>query len=247
MSERFWQKVQRGGPDDCWLWLGRPTADGFGRMRVNGRQELAHRVAWVISGGCLAYRVVIGQVCGNRLCVNPSHLQNGSVPPDAASLATRFWSKVNKAAGHGPDGNCWVWTGQRSNGYGKVWTFEDGRNQWAHRVSWRLAHGADPGQASVCHACDNRACVRPDHLFLGTHADNMRDMAKKGRSGAVVHPEAVERGEARYSAKLDADRVRTIRKRSAEGVGVRALAEEYGVNTGTISNVVRRKRWRHIE
>lgn len=87
----------------------------------------------------------------------------------------RFWAKVDKGDG------CWEWTGGRANrGYGHVEPVR-GQNRSAHRVSWELTNGPIPDGLWVLHRCDNPPCVRPSHLFLGTHADNMRDMEAKGR------------------------------------------------------------------
>ena len=99
----------------------------------------------------------------------------------------RFWSKVRKGDG------CWEWAGCRSKGYGKIALgLESGlpkgkRVVKAHRVSWLIHFGPIPDGLFVCHRCDNPPCVRPDHLYLGTCADNSRDMIRKGR-GAVQRP-----------------------------------------------------------
>jgi hypothetical protein len=84
--------------------------------------------------------------------------------------AARFWPKVRK------DRGCWVWTGATTTtGYGRL------SGQPAHRLSWEIHHGPIPAGLFVCHRCDNPGCVRPDHLFLGTHEANMADMVAKGR------------------------------------------------------------------
>lgn len=152
-----------------------------------------------------------------------------------------FWSRVNKSE------NCWLWTGPtRGRGYG-AW-----KNTYAHRYSYRLAFGDVPESLSVLHRCDVPACVNPNHLFLGTHQENMEDMKAKHRSQSGdqnpsrKHPELMSRGTDRWNAKLNPEAVRQMRSLAETGMQVSAIAKKYGVNRLTARSVVKRLTWRHV-
>jgi len=156
-------------------------------------------------------------------------------------LAQRFWSKVDKS------GDCWIWTASYGSvGYGQFGIA--GKLHGAHRVAYELVHGPIPEGLRVLHRCDNRACVRPDHLFLGTQADNMADMHSKGRGYSYFrqYPERVLRGEQQHAAKLTDDVVRKIRRLHADGLNYPELAARFGVCKQSICNIVRRHTWRHV-
>lgn len=147
----------------------------------------------------------------------------------------RFWAKVRK----GDDSQCWEWVGSRAKaGYG---TFGlDRGTVTAHRFSWEMRNGPIPDGMFVCHRCDNRACVNPSHLFLGSAADNNTDMWTKGRaSGGSV-------GERNHRALLTDDDVRDIRRRADAGEGRRSIAATYGVHKDTVGAVITGKNWRHV-
>lgn len=148
-----------------------------------------------------------------------------------------------------PNCGCWLWLGHLSlkSGYGlfRMTPRTEDRAIGAHRASWALHRGAIPEGMFVCHKCDNRACVNPDHLFLGTGNDNMADAARKGRmnwkKGAPLRN--FPKGEWHHKAKLIARDVREIRASSDKGVD---LARLYGVTPTNITRIRKRKVWRHI-
>ena len=129
-------------------------------------------------------------------------------------------------------GPCVEWEGAKCRGYGRV-----GKSQYAHRAAWERANGNIPKGICVLHKCDNPACVNVDHLFLGTHADNMADMVKKGRSPR-------SNGEKDGNSKLTEDQVRAIR---TDNRLHRKIAAEYGVTRANISYIKRRNTWRHLD
>jgi hypothetical protein len=157
----------------------------------------------------------------------------------------RFWSMLNKTD------TCWLWTGgQNRNGYGQ-WSFRS-RPTVTHRIAWMLTHGPIPEGMQVLHRCDVRLCCNPDHLFLGTTADNMRDKTEKGRQvrgeahWARSQPEKVRRGETNNKAKLTDETVLSLRARyKAGGISYRKLAVEYGLNRTTVLRILQRKLWAH--
>ena len=156
------------------------------------------------------------------------------------TLLERFNEKYMKE----PDSGCWLWLAARSSyRYGCIGV---PRNRCsypvkftmvhAHRVSWQLHRGKIPKGLSVLHKCDIPLCVNPNHLFLGTQEDNVRDMEKKKRAR---HP----RGEKAGRAKLTEAKVRTIRKSKKP---VKELADKYGVTRGAIRFILLRVSWRHV-
>ena len=151
----------------------------------------------------------------------------------------RFWSKVDKTGSNG----CWVWTGAK-NGSGRPFSGigQGNKVRLAHRLSYEFAYGPIPEGLLVCHHCDNPACVRPDHLFLGTQSDNLRDAYRKGRLTQLrPAPSGVEN----QNAKLTDEMVRAIR--AEVGQTHRQLAKKYHVTHGTITAAISRKSWRHVK
>lgn len=180
----------------------------------------------------------------------------------------RFWSHVNI----GSTEDCWEWQGAKDpNGYGRCgWR---GKTMLVHRVAFLFHHGNLSPDLFICHACDNPSCCNPNHLFSGTHSDNMKDMVSKGRDMFHQHPELIRRGERHWTkihpnriargekcsilkhpelyrgekhgmAKLTEKEVLEIREHPKEKIQI--LADRYNVSTHTIEAIRYRRLWKHI-
>ena len=149
----------------------------------------------------------------------------------------RFWSYVEKTDG------CWLWTGGCFQNVckSKYGQFSVNRHPVkAHRFSWELHNGSIPEGMHVLHRCDVGNCVNPDHLWLGTHQDNMDDMMRKGRRAPSLK---IEPGEKCPAHKLTDQAVLEIRR---SGMSARKLASAFGVGRSTIRHILSRRTWSHL-
>jgi len=138
-----------------------------------------------------------------------------------------------------PIGGCWLFTKATTwDGYGRI--RHNGKSRMAHNVAYELLVGVVPDGAMVLHSCDNRCCVNPHHLRVGSHEENMNDMKERNRAARPL-------GIKNALAKLSDDEVMKIRDSYAiGGVSQKALADRFGVCQSLVSLIVLRKVWAHI-
>ena len=151
-------------------------------------------------------------------------------------LWQRFWSKVDAS------GDCWLWTGCKSHGYGYI-SIGNHKMKRTHRIAYQMVVGEVPEGMCVLHKCDNRACVNPKHLFLGTLKDNTQDMMQKGRCRARPNHAPFPAGGKHPDARLDEKSVAQIREKRQHGERVDGIAKEYGVCPSHIYRICNGARW----
>ena len=158
-------------------------------------------------------------------------------------VVTRIWARVAPVEASG----CLVWEGSKTrHGYGYLTARRLSASPlYVHRLAWESCFGPIPDGFDVCHRCDNPSCCNPDHLFVGTRSENMRDMAAKRRHPFQRGVGRIRRGSLATGAKLTDAAVRDILA-TDPSVPARVLACRYGVSLGAIHHVRARKTWAHI-
>ena len=172
--------------------------------------------------------------CGRQIKLLRQHFQKGKIPrwvPEHRSRRSpqEFMELFNSYIRRDVDG-CWEWIGGKDAlGYGRICYM--GQEVLSHRQAYLLFVGEVPSDSFVLHSCDNPACVRPDHLRLGTHLDNMVDKIVRGRAAKKLTPEVVWQ---------------IISAVEIEGLSFRRAARRFGLNKLTISKIVRGENWSHV-
>lgn len=154
-------------------------------------------------------------------------------------ILDRFMEKVELIPFH----SCWEWTGQlsKSKGYAMIWDRKLGRTTVASRVSYQLFNGEIPDGLLVCHTCDNRSCVNPKHLWLGTYQNNTDDMIAKGRVAT-----GLQQVGNRILSLEDVYSIRAEHKAGVVGFGYKAIAKRRGISAGAVRAILTKKTWWYV-
>lgn len=216
----------------CWLWtggknnIGRPKTTS--EVRVDGK-----RIVTTYYPQTVLYEQYYQQpkparymdlICGNKLCCNPAHMK-------PRTFESRFWDKTNRPDG---DEGCWLWTGfTHKNGYGVITL--DGKNHFAHRISYQEYYGENiPDGMMVLHSCNNRACINPNHLRVGDHRANMRDMTDADRQA---------KGSDNGNSMLTEGQVKQIKEFISKGIPKKYIAMIFGTGLSTIKDIASGRTW----
>ena len=208
--------------------------NGIKAIKLSHRDK-SHRAYWIFKCHCSkhfvaqGYKVTSGHTrsCGCMFSINWNKYHE--------KIRNKILENIIKT----PSG-CWEWQlSLRSTGYAQIVAF--GKAQGGHRVSYRVFKGDFDEKLLICHTCDNRKCVNPDHLFCGTHKDNNFDMHVKNRQNYLVHENA-------NRAKLTKEKVLEARRIYATGDhGCSFLAKKYKVTSRTIWCAIKGITWKNLE
>ncbi len=216
-------------------------ANLIGRGAVNTSPRCTGKDRFPMSHQCIKVQTVCANpACGKQFLNFRSDQHKHCCRSCYNASRTRpveelFWSHVEKTDG------CWLWTAAVNRGGYGLFSVEK-KTCKAHRYAWQFIYKQFlPAGFDLCHHCDVPHCVREDHLFVGTRADNMQDCKRKGRLH-VPSP----RGMLHHKAKLDPDKVREIRRLASEKKGPTEIGRLFGVTAGCIWDVVRGKNWKDV-
>lgn len=151
-------------------------------------------------------------------------------------LIRRFWGKADKR-----EDGCWEWqSAKMPKGYGIFTVLLEGKyvGVLAHRMAWLITYSDVPTELYVCHKCDNPKCVRPEHLFLGTHADNLGDQKAKGRSRF---------GSKHHGAKVTEEDVKDMFALREQGLTHKQIAEKYNMSRPNVTVILNGRTWQNVD
>lgn len=237
IADRIYSKIAVRDVDSCWEWTGivndsgRPKysyewrdPDGSRKTRAFSPQDVVYRRSFPDNPVARYYDLR----CNNPRCCNPQHI----VP---RTLENRLWGNTTRPNG---DDGCWFWGGFiQNNGYGTLTVNKV--HVLVHRLSYEEFYQQKiPSGMMILHSCNNRSCINPNHLRMGTHADNMQDMVDADRAA---------KGEQNGHALLTEDQVKQIKHLSRQGVAIHILTKMFSCSRSTIKDIRSGRCWNWVD
>lgn len=220
---------------ECGWIIGQPIK--FIHGHNNERNPVAHEPKYC-ECGCGRVTPISKNTDTKRGIIKGQHSRFCKGHRLTSTPAQLFWKNVNP----GDPSECWEWQGHiNDSGYGDM-RCGSGPLLRAHRVSYEIHKGHIPANLLVCHSCDNPRCVNPNHLWLGTDADNMKDMDQKGR-----RVNAPQYGEKHGMSRLTPDAIRDIRSLAKSGVSYEEIGGRFNISDVHAGRIAKRESWSHIE
>lgn len=209
--------------NDCWIWIG-ATSGNSAVTTIKGKTASVKKILYTDFNRISMYSGYLHSSCHNKKCVNPQHLLSRD-----QYFMTFF--EINAVSG------CWEWLGKKRGGYGMF--SADHKNHLAHRLMYVKYNGNIPENKNVCHKCDNPSCVNPQHLWLGTHQENMTDMITKKRDKKSY-------GSANHLATITEKEAREIKIKHKEGMNMREIHRALNISYRVIQHICAGESWKHI-
>ena len=213
-----------GKENRCWEWIG-ATSEGYGVIGINGKNKQVRRVLFELNIKKIPQKECLRSLCKNKKCVNPEH--------HIISIDLMF-SYINKNA----ENSCWEWTRCLSN---KGYAVFNVKNKMilVHRFMYEKFKNKISNKMSVCHSCDNPKCVNPEHLFLGTHKENIIDCIKKGRDKKA-------RGERQRKCSISEKTAIEIKTKFKEGKTIKEIYHLFDCSYQTVWNICKNRSWKYL-
>jgi|SRR5665213_1695831 len=220
----------------CRIWM-KQVKDNFPQVRTVGNERLkAHFVAYELWVGVIPEDMIVVQSCGNRICIEPTHLELKRDPKSFSIEDRLLLHSVED-----PETGCRIWIGTKDQkGYGHFRV--GGRKGYvtkAHRAVYEHKYGKLPTEVFVRHMCHNPACINIEHLLPGSHQDNMDDMVNAGRQSKL-------KGEQHGGATITDETVRAIKRLHNEGFSYSQIAGICKTSRSNVAGIVRGERWSHV-
>ena len=221
--------------DGCWLY--HPKHGNYAQIEHEGKSKLVHRVSYELHVGTIPEGLSVLHKCVHGNCWNPEHLYTGILSPRTGRPRQTVIGRLERQTTKIESG-CWLFNGVKTkNGYGRIRI--NRRFEPVHRAAWEIFRGPIPERMLVLHKCiGQRNCWNPEHLYIGTNADNSRDMIEQNR----LPPQY---GEFNPRSKLTNAEVLEIRG-NTDGWTYAQIGEMYGITRSAVGHIRRRTLWTHL-